>query len=786
MGSIEFYTPSSITYSVITTIIYTSAFILGFYKLTRFIYPFIVKPILEKRIADILPFFQLSKDYILQLKNSDLVSVIELNGIDYTSLSETEIENITVSRYTLFKDLGITGCKFKIFASKSKKGYQFTLKENTSRLLNDIFSKVHKHASNAFELKYYIFIYSKNEEHLKNTTDRFASVFSDFKPIILKNHKLLNFLWFLINHNSTDVIYVEQDLHYELSNTNHSFDGKNIYLENQKSNFHCNVFSVNTYSHEVSSNFLNQVIAMNCKLEVVILANVLENNRAIINLNTWDRTTLKHTTTRREQFEGLKEVINSQQESLIETHLQILLYAENLEELEDNKSELFKIANSLSINIIEENKGSEISYFNRYMGFDKVLRPRPITSSNLTHLIDFKSTDKGLNSCDWGNSPLAYFKNYDGSIHKLYLHVDDQEGNTAVAHTVSFAPTGSGKTFLFQHIMAGALYFYDDVKIYAFDSNNGLKVFTESVEGNYLDIKASNVSFNPLLLDLEDEENRLFLAKWLELISGCSDDESLKNIDMALSILNKTGLEDRKLTDILSALFKADTTIYNALEKFANGVHKDLFNGSSDSISLENNRINVFDMTNILGDERICTAVLSYIMYKIRKEAKLTAKPHLVFIDETAAMLKSNVFKEYIKVLLKEHRKLRGSINLVFQDVSDIKDLDNEIVLNQCQTRFIFKNKMANSDIYQNTLKINDMQMEMVHGLGLAKSLRRPLIVQKLDRVALLEIDLRNELEELTKFYNSSIDHVNQLMKLKESSTDWYEEYKNTSVKEVI
>jgi hypothetical protein len=75
--------------------------------------------------------------------------------------------------------------------------------------------------------------------------------------------------------------------------------------------------------------------------------------------------------------------------------------------------------------------------------------------------------------------------------------------------------------------------------------------------------------------------------------------------------------------------------------------------------------------------------------------------------------------------------------------------------------------------------------MDMVYGLGLAKNLKRPLIVQKLDRVALLEIDLREELQELTKFYNSSIDHVNQLKELKRTSDNWYEDYKNTNVKEV-
>jgi type IV secretory pathway VirB4 component len=784
MGSVTFYTPSDLAYSIGTTTLYVIAFIFVLYKLTRFLQPFIVKPILEKRIADVIPFFALEKNYILKLKNSDFVSVIELMGLDYTSLSEQEIENITISRHTLFKDLGTQGCKFKIFTSKSKQGYQFSLKEHKSRLLNDIFKKVHKNASKSYELKYYIFIYSKTEVNLKNTTERFISVFHDFKPTLLKNNRLLNFLWFLINHNNTEVLYAEKDLHYELSNTAHSFDGKSIHLENQKSSFYCNAFSINTYAHEVNSNFLNQIIAMNCKLEVLILANIFENNTALASLSTWERFTIKNSNTRKEQFYGIKEDINSQQESLIDTQLQILLYAETQEELEINKSELFKIANSMSINILEENKGSEISYFNRYMGFDKMLRPRPITSSNLTHLIDFKATDKGLNGSDWGKNPLAYFKNYDGSLHKLYLHVNDEEGNTAVAHTVSFAPTGSGKTFLFQHIMAGALYFYDDVKIYAFDSNNGLKVFTQSVEGNYLDIKSGNISFNPLLIDLNDDENKLFLASWFEMISGCSDDESLKAIEKAIKMLPKHPEEERKLTSLLSKLFQKDSTIYKALEKFANGIHKDLFNGDTDNISLTESRINVFDMTNILGDEKVCTAVLSYIMYNIRKEAKKNAKPHLVFIDETSAMLKSEAFKEYIKILLKEHRKLRGSINLVFQNIDDIKEIE-ETVLSQCQTRFIFKNKMADNNLYQNLLKLNDAQMDMVYGLGLAKNLKRPLIVQKLDRVALLEIDLREELQELTKFYNSSIDHVNQLKELKRTSDNWYEDYKNTNVKEV-
>src|SRR3546814_12408621 len=58
---------------------------------------------------------------------------------------------------------------------------------------------------------------------------------------------------------------------------------------------------------------------------------------------------------------------------------------------------------------------------------------------------------------------------------------------------------------------------------------------------------------------------------------------------------------------------------------------------------------------------------------RIRSLVREHASPHFLFIDETAPMLEDPIFCTSVKTLLREHRKLRESVNLCFQDASDIE-----------------------------------------------------------------------------------------------------------------
>src|SRR3546814_14735322 len=87
---------------------------------------------------------------------------------------------------------------------------------------------------------------------------------------------------------------------------------------------------------------------------------------------------------------------------------------------------------------------------------------------------------------------------------------------------------------------------------------------------------------------------------------------------------------------------------------------------------------------------------------RIRSLVREHASPHFLFIDETAPMLEDPIFCTSVKTLLREHRKLRGSVNLCFQDASAIESSGiAEVILNQCPTVFLFPNASAKRAAYQ-------------------------------------------------------------------------------------
>src|SRR3546814_9287741 len=101
---------------------------------------------------------------------------------------------------------------------------------------------------------------------------------------------------------------------------------------------------------------------------------------------------------------------------------------------------------------------------------------------------------------------------------------------------------------------------------------------------------------------------------------------------------------------------------------------------------------------------------------RIRSLVREHASPHFLFIDETAPMLEDPIFCTSVKTLLREHRKLRGSVNLCFQDASAIESSGiAEVILNQCPTVFLFPNASAKREAYQ-MFDLTEAQWDYIKG----------------------------------------------------------------------
>ena len=77
-----------------------------------------------------------------------------------------------------------------------------------------------------------------------------------------------------------------------------------------------------------------------------------------------------------------------------------------------------------------------------------------------------------------------------------------------------------------------------------------------------------------------------------------------------------------------------------------------------------------FDFTHIFEDDTLAPAVISYIMHRIQSETGETGVPALIMIDETAPMLKNQMFKDYFEIGLQEGRKKRQAYLCAFQQAN--------------------------------------------------------------------------------------------------------------------
>lgn len=89
-----------------------------------------------------------------------------------------------------------------------------------------------------------------------------------------------------------------------------------------------------------------------------------------------------------------------------------------------------------------------------------------------------------------------------------------------------------------------------------------------------------------------------------------------------------------------------------------------IFNAEHDSLDLSSNRFVAFDFTEIFDDDTLAAASISYIMHRIQSESTETGAPVSIMIDETAPMLKHEMFRD--NSLSKGFRKGVKNVRRIF------------------------------------------------------------------------------------------------------------------------
>lgn len=778
----------------------------------------------ETFLKDTLPFDYIWDDKItLQSKNGMLSRLIKIKGSNTDNLTTDEIHHLFLKRKKWLDELAQMNVVIKVL----------TTREEISRTLEgtydtDILQSVHDKWMEQFDrtfLNYHYIVlcvapqlsspFDKLKDNIygrKTETTSFhehilrealaltLEALHDLEPKIIENNgylsPLLNFWTQMIHCRSAPLKPLTSHLSDQMVSCQIGFDTQKgrIHWEDDQGKRYGAIISLNKWDKDSSPQLMKELSSLRGQFIIFQLLKGFSKPKALLYLmdQKKQRNLLEDLFPNdqvRQEFEAAIELITSDQASLYGYQCSLILISNTEQELVSLVEEARRIFKSYGVLPIQETTTIEYVWRSLFPGNESFLRQTHPLSHNVSHLLTFDHEPKGYARCDWGEGPLRLFKTSSGSSYALQVHASEEK--EALANSIVIAPAGSGKTTFFQHLIGGALR-HQKLRAYIFDRFNGTHIFTQSMGGNYIDFSNQETAFlNPFYCE-DTPQERAFLPQLLCMMAGAQDEESIEHAQRAIKILFKVPKEQRLFTHLIDDLFPAQSLIKRRLLPWGEGgALGEWFNGSRqindkreayDALDLTSHRLVAFEMTAIQANPQITNTLTQYIIHRIRRVIREEALPHFIFIDETAPLIQDNYFKSSVGVFFKEHRKLRGSINVCFQNVKDLKESGiSSVILDQCPTRFLFPNPSAKREDYVD-FDLTDSEWAYVKGESkLSRSLKHSVLVKRFNESVILDCDL-SSLGPQLKLYRSGSEAVKLVKHLQQQwSHQWVEQYLNAA-----
>ncbi len=735
----------------LTLLILAMAVVFVFIVLLIYI-PTLVKRIFPRfgyaKYASYLPFGTVFSDDSMQLTDGSLIRVFRVSGVQTSMQDEKTKEKFLELRAQLFNQIRDPNVVLRFYmtrdAADENTNYEFD-----QPVLQRIYNKWRGQGLKIFLNNYYIVLSvsgSDTRAKLNQYSNYIESILAAYKPKVLKNNSADNMARFFgrilspiskpepkkADNNIAslvtvdDVEFLDNGLVRYLSGGTQSFAAM--------LSFKMSPDYLDEEFFDTISTIQTEMICMNGFriMGAADVQNVIRQKRSTAEENS-DST--------EEQISSAQSAMDenvSGNQSLVNYYPLFVLFGATPDELEKSIAEFKKISASFGISPIVETFASQVSWFAQIPGFDVFPRSFKLLSRTAAISIPMSSQPRGVANSDWGPGPLVVFPTAQGTPYQFQFHVSDKPA--AVAHTLTIGPTGGGKTTLFSFLIAQSLR-HPKLKAFFFDRNKGAEIFTLAVGGKYVTMQGKekntdpmaesfNTRLNPLKMP-DTAANRAFLRRWFAIISGQNDAASADEIARAVSVnFDYLSDKDKLLKNLWESCFSSSGNMRPALKKWIDPLqYGDMFNEENDTLDLYS-RLTTFDFTDILQDETLAPAVISYILHRINNITVSGGNPSLIMIDETAPMLENKMFRDSFIAGLQEGRKNRQAYMAAFQRANVLDKLGiGDVVRGQAQTVLFFRNPGADLADYSHW-NLNPLEMAFIQGRAYP-NLKRALLLSR-------------------------------------------------------
>lgn len=782
----------------VTTMIMVIAVIFIFVVLMMYL-PTLTRRILPqfgyKRYSRYLPFRTVYNDDTLELSDGSLLRVYRVAGVQTSMQDAATREKFLELRTQLFNQIRDQNVVMRFFmtrdATDENTDYEFD-----QPVLQKIYDKWQAQGLRIFLNNYYIVLQVSGagaREKLNQYGNYLESILAAYHPKLLRNNSTDNMAQFfgrilspitkptpiVCDNRIADLVTVD-DVEFMR-------DGVVRYVSGGAQTFAA-MMSFRTSPDYLDEEFFDTISTIQTEMICMNAFQIMGTADVEMTLRQRQSSADENETSTLEQISDAQSAMDENatgNQSLVNYYPLFILFGRSIDELNHYVDEFKKISASFGVAPICETYAARVSWFAQIPGFDVFPRSFKLLSRTAAISIPMSTQPRGVANCDWGPGPLVVFPTAQGTPYQFQFHVSDKPA--AVAHTLTIGPTGGGKTTLFSFLIAQSLR-HPKLKAFFFDRNKGAEIFTLSVGGKYITMQgkeknATNNSFlthlNPLKMP-DTAANRAFLRRWFAIITGQSDANSADEIARAVSVnFDYLPDRDRILKNLWESCFASNGNMRPALKKWIDPLqYGDIFNETSDTLDLQS-RLTTFDFTEILQDETLAPAVISYILHRINNITVSGGNPSLIMIDETAPMLENKMFRDNFITGLQEGRKNRQAYMVAFQRANVLDKLGiGDVVRGQAQTVLFFRNPAADASDYQ-YWNLNPLEMAFIQGKA----------YPNLKRAVLLSRPVTGE----SVILNTELGGLGNLLRLFESgrssvllAEELYKQYGNNFVSEYL
>lgn len=680
----------------------------------------------------------LNNEFVMT-KNGNLVRAIKIEGVNYSTKTQGEMEALLYSRNQAFTTLD-SGITLKILAKRREAFFKKEYENITDGLARAVIEQWEN--KKVFYNDYYIIFEldmsekatklkslkegkekektSKNEkeEAIESIGEKAKTIDSainkvmqnlvDYEPKIITAEELMRiyaeysngfYIPIMLSQNAilTDS-YLASEVEFKKDYFIQTFHGQQKFGR---------IIAVKTYEVEkLGSNITSNLLHIPKEIDIIVTLQGISPKEGVSKLKNKIRFTFNPLS--KSEMKALEEYISTGRINLLYVSYNIIVRANTKEELEENSQIILDKINSNGWVSVRETINLIPSFFSFYPNQNKLnARLRLLTSLNYASMFLFEKENGGFAENSWGDKPLTIFKNQSESPFMFNFHSRGVSWKNTPAHSIEritghtllIGTTGAGKTTLMSFLMMNCLKY--PIDIIALDSLAGLYPFTKFFNGSYNGFGEQRFSINPFSLPLHSkdpkdyymvQENREFLTKWIKYAIGLSENDEKSKVEGAkIQEIINNGFDSLKIIyeqgqkANLKTYIEALTNInrredsHLAFEiNLESLLKKEIFfsdNVFEDSLDFSN-RITAINIDGIKQNEKDLSLLAFYLFHKIITRAKYLNRGFFLFVDEFRTFMSNKIFVEQIEFLLTQARKANGVLGLALQNMEQLMELD--------------------------------------------------------------------------------------------------------------